>query len=140
VKLCPACGHEWHLGKERCSALHVVPAVAGCGVSQGEEVLCSCNCDDSKAAKADAGKPRGFRMLPPDTLAELAEIYTYGCQKYARDSWRNVPDAVERYYDAMERHLGAFNKGEEFDVESGKRHLAHALWNLVAVCELTRKP
>lgn len=130
MKLCPACKHEWHLGRDRCDVL----------VADGPDDVKPCRCTDAQAAKADHGKARGFRMLPPDTLAELAEIYTYGCQKYERDSWRNVPDAVERYYDAMERHLGAFNKGEVIDPESGKRHLAHALWNLVAVCELTRKP
>jgi hypothetical protein len=129
MKLCPACGHEWHLGQNRCGVL----------CSSGADCH-PCTCDDSKAAKADTGKPAGFAMIPFDAIAELADVYTYGAEKYQRDSWRNVPGAVDRYYDALQRHLGAWTKGEERDPESGRRHLAHALWNVVAVLELTRKP
>jgi hypothetical protein len=40
----------------------------------------------------------------------------------------------------MFRHLAAHYGGQEFDPESGLRHLAHARWNLGAIMELTRKP
>jgi hypothetical protein len=129
--LCPACGHVKHMGKDRCGAVRCVD-----GAFVGEP----CSCTDAQAAKADAGKAAGFLMLPYDALAELAEVYSYGEKKYKRDSWRQVPNGIERYYDALQRHLGAWTKGEERDQESGLRHLAHALWNMVALVELTRKP
>lgn len=130
--LCPACHHGKHQGKKCCGVLTVDEGRPGAG-------LFPCDCTDAQAAKADAGKPHGFRMVPYDAIAELAEVYSYGAKKYKRDSWRNVVDGVERYHDAMVRHLGAWNKGEELDPESGLRHLAHALWNMVALVELTRK-
>lgn len=33
-----------------------------------------------------------------------------------------------------------WQSGEEFDTESGYRHLAHAAWNCLAILTLTHKP
>ncbi len=89
--------------------------------------------------KHDAGKNRlgllfgGF----PNAIWHAGLVTTMGAEKYTKHGWREVPGGIERYSDAMYRHLLQHETGEEFDEESGHLHLAHALWNLMAVLELT---
>jgi hypothetical protein len=86
-------------------------------------------------AKLDAGKVRpsltidGFR----NALLEVSKVSTMGAAKYSDNGWKQVPDGIQRYTDAMYRHLLA----EGVDEESGLSHLAHAAWNALAVLELT---
>lgn len=47
-----------------------------------------------------------------------------------------VPNGIDRYTDALYRHLFAHAKGELVDGQSGELHLAHACWNALAVLEL----
>jgi hypothetical protein len=74
----------------------------------------------------------------------VAGIYEYGAKKYAANSWREVPvdqetgeTPVERYFNAMMRHIIAWRRGEWLDPESGHAHLAHALWGVIALIELS---
>jgi len=89
--------------------------------------------------KHDDGKNRlgllfhGF----PHAIWHAGLVGTHGAEKYTPGGWKDVPNGVERYSDAMYRHLLAYETGEEFDEESGHTHLAHALWDLMAVLELT---
>ena len=81
--------------------------------------------------KADKGKLR-YDLIPPEILEALAEIFTYGFEKYAKpgekeSGWRDVE--IERYEAAMIRHYIAWKKGEIKDEESGLEHLKHMLWN-----------
>lgn len=69
-------------------------------------------------------------------LAEIGEILTYGARKYKANSWQNLKDGIERYFNALYRHLNAYHLGEERDQESGKRHLAHAATNLLFLLHL----
>jgi hypothetical protein len=41
-------------------------------------------------------------------------------------AWQKVPNAKERYFAALMRHLTAWWDGERADPESGLHHLAHA--------------
>lgn len=81
--------------------------------------------------KYDAGKlmfsllTRGLAM----PLRVVAAVLTYGALKYDKDSWKTVPQAKERYEDALDRHLNAWKMGEQFDEESGLHHLAHIACN-----------
>lgn len=89
-------------------------------------------------AKLDAGKPRVGLMVAgfPDALAVISEVTTFGAGKYTDHGWRTVPNAVDRYTDAMYRHLLAHAGGEHDDSESGLPHMAHAAWNCLAVLQL----
>lgn len=87
--------------------------------------------------KADTGKLR-FDLLPPQWLAGLAQVATYGAKKYTDDGWRQVPKGVDRYYAAALRHLVAFRGGETTDGESGIHHLLHAAWNCLAVLSMSQ--
>lgn len=88
-------------------------------------------------AKLDAGKPRMFLVVGgfADALVHVAKVGTYGANKYTDNGWREVPDGVSRYTDAMLRHLLAETHGD-FDDESGLMHAAHAAWNALARLQL----
>ena len=73
-------------------------------------------------------------------LAQYAYMaLQYGAEKYAPDSWRDVPDAKERYRHAAARHfveLACCKDGIEglpdmVDIESGLPHLAHLAANVL---------
>ena len=85
--------------------------------------------------KYDAGKPE-YGLIPANALEELAVVLTIGAQKYARENWRVVPDGKRRYFDAMQRHLWAWKRGEVFDPETGRSHLGHAAACLFFLYEL----
>lgn len=94
-----------------------------------------------KGVKLDNGKLRLGLVLGgfAGAIKELGAIGTFGANKYTDNGWQSVPNGVERYKDALFRHLFAWLSGEEFDEESGYRHLSHALWNIAAICTLTHK-
>lgn len=90
-------------------------------------------------AKLDAGKVRpelifrGFARA----LEAVAEVATYGANKYTDDGWECVESGVKRYADARYRHQLRRHQGETVDQESRLRHLAHEAWNVLAELELT---
>ena len=85
--------------------------------------------ESSGGLKFDSGKLR-YDLVPPATIKAIAEILTFGADKYAPNSWQTVTDGETRYIAALMRHFEAYRAGEDFDLESGKSHLAHCLCNL----------
>lgn len=87
-------------------------------------------------AKLDAGKARPDLILNdmPRALMALAEIAAYGAQKYTEGGWVSVPNGIQRYTAAMDRHRLAEHEG--CDPESGFLHAAHTAWNALARLEL----
>ncbi len=90
-------------------------------------------------AKLDSGKVRVGLMMRgfPRALMEVAEITTFGASKYSDGGWETVPDGINRYTDAMQRHNLKIAMGEYLDPDSELPHAAHAAWNALAVLELT---
>ena len=89
--------------------------------------------------KDDQGKVLG--QLLGDfsrALVGVAEVGTFGAEKYTRGGWLLVRDGEQRYYDALWRHLLLANQSENDD-ESGLTHLEHAAWNILAVLELKKR-
>jgi hypothetical protein len=87
-------------------------------------------------AKLDAGKTMAGVLADfPRALKAVAEVGTFGAKKYSRGGWQSVPRGVERYTDAMWRHL-LEESISEFDVDSGLRHAAQVAWNALARLEL----
>lgn len=78
--------------------------------------------------KFDAGKLR-YSLIPPVATKALAEVLTFGAEKYAPNSWQTVPNGRERYLDALLRHVEAYRSGELNDPESNLPHLSHAMCN-----------
>lgn len=89
-------------------------------------------------AKLDAGKNRAGLMLAgfANALDAVAEVTTFGAQKYTPNGWVSVPDGVNRYTDAMQRHFFDEAKGDVLDQDSGLMHAAHLAWNALARLEL----
>ena len=99
-----------------------------------------CICDtcaapsDGAGVKYDSGKPR-LGLIPPYAERLVAEVLTFGANKYAEDNWRKVDNAHKRYIDAALRHINAYRSGNVNDDESGLHHLAHAVCCLMFVME-----
>lgn len=101
------------------------------------------NDDPSKigtgAIKYDGGKActwRGLVAYFPRAANAVAEISTFGAKKYAWAGWENVDDGINRYSDAMMRHIFKEGAGEEIDPDSGLLHAAHTAWGAMARLEL----
>lgn len=88
--------------------------------------------------KFDGSKTR-YDLVPPSSVRALADVLTYGARKYKPDNWRKV-DEPAKYIAAAMRHFEAYRQGEEFDVESGLPHLAHAMTNIAFLLELEYVP
>lgn len=89
-------------------------------------------------AKLDAGKLRAGLVLGgfARALREVSAVGTYGANKYTPNGWMQVPNGVERYTDAMHRHLLAEASGEARDPDTEILHAAHAAWNALARLDL----
>ena len=70
--------------------------------------------------------------IPYEALGELSKVYVYGAEKYARDNWKKGY-AWNLNVDALYRHLGLFNDGEDLDPESGLPHIAHCAWHCLTL-------
>lgn len=92
-------------------------------------------------AKLDAGKVLMSLVLDgfAPALFEVAKVATHGAEKYARDSWKEVPDGVFRYTNAMYRHQVKEAQGESHDPDSELLHSAHQCWNSLARLTLILK-
>lgn len=92
----------------------------------------------ASGAKLDAGKNRvalvvnGFARA----LLEVGKVGTFGAKKYTDNGWMEVPNGIERYTDALQRHLLTEATGEDCDPDSELLHAAHAAWNALARLDL----
>jgi len=91
-------------------------------------------------AKLDAGKLRAGLVLTDFSLAltEVCKVGTYGANKYTDHGWLSVPNGVQRYMDALYRHL-LLAESQPVDKDTGLSHLSHAAWNILAVVELIKR-
>jgi hypothetical protein len=89
-------------------------------------------------AKDDSEKPRISLVLKGFTraLTEVSKVGTYGAEKYTAEGWISVPNGVERYTDAMFRHLFQELEGKTHDKETEMLHAAHTAWNALARLDL----
>lgn len=79
--------------------------------------------DTTTGLKYDKEKPR-MDLLDPDFLEGVAQVLTFGAEKYAAHNWRGGI-SISRLIAASYRHLGAINRGENIDGESGLPHVHH---------------
>ena len=88
----------------------------------------------NRGMKYDGGKPR-WSLLPWRGAAKVVEVLEFGAHKYAPNSWRTIPDARQRYMDALIRHVVAIQTGELIDPESGLSHIDHVATNALFLAE-----
>jgi len=120
---CPQCGkrHNYRTMDGTCSKT--------CANALAEGKLVKNKVDNKVGLKFDTGKLR-YSLIPPAATKALAEILTFGAEKYAPNNWQLVSNPEERYTDALLRHLEAYRAGEKSDPESGFSHLKHAITNI----------
>ena len=96
-----------------------------------------------KGVKFDGEKTQ-YSLVPPYALKAIADNLTAGLQKYSKkNNWKLVPNAQERYLDALYRHLEAHRRGEVFDTESsveGTTHLSAVAVNAMFLLEFLLDP
>lgn len=78
----------------------------------------------NEGRKDDADKVR-MELLPPEFIEATATILTFGAKKYEARNWEKGMN-WSRVFGALMRHLWAWWRKEEKDVETGKSHLWHA--------------
>ncbi|MCB0075032.1 MAG: hypothetical protein KDE20_26420 [Caldilineaceae bacterium] len=79
-------------------------------------------------ARYNARKP-DLSLIPLCTLEDEARVWMYGKAKYAAWNWAKGMDWSVPFA-CLQRHMAAWQRGEENDPESGLPHLAHAMCNL----------
>lgn len=84
--------------------------------------------------KFDQKKNR-LELIPPLAQDKIAEVFTFGAEKYDNWNWALGIDYA-RLYGSLMRHLTAWYAGEDLDPESGKSHLAHAGCNIMMLIEM----
>lgn len=89
-------------------------------------------------AKHDGDKPRYLLALEsfPRALAAVNAVGEYGVRKYSRGGFLAVENGVERYSEAMVRHVIADALAAGSTDGEGLRHDAAAAWNALARLEL----
>lgn len=86
--------------------------------------------------RRNASKPR-LGLIPPYAERAVAEVLTFGAEKYGRHNWQLGLSFIE-VLDSMRRHINAWHGGEDIDAESGLPHLAHAATNALMLLELSQ--
>jgi len=88
-----------------------------------------------EAIKHDGGKPQ-MGLISSKFLVGLSGVLTFGAKKYQAHNWRaGAGFKYSRLYDALQRHLTAWNDCEDKDPESGLSHLYHAACMLMFLAE-----
>ncbi len=83
--------------------------------------------EKSDAKKFDNGKAP-IDLLSSAALIEIARVMDQGAVKYGRFNWAKGLN-FSRVLSAAQRHLLAWNNGEDLDPETGISHVAHAACN-----------
>lgn len=90
-------------------------------------------------AKMDAGKEpvtQGVLQYFPRALKAVSMVSLAGAKKYAWKGWEKVPDGINRYDNALGRHLLAEAIEGPVDKDTQCLHKAQVAWNALASLEL----
>ena len=87
--------------------------------------------EKQEGSKYDTGKPRIFEMVEDfkEPLIEVSKVWAFGANKYQKHNWAYVDNAIDRYSNALLRHM---LEGETKDEESELLHASHVAWNALA--------
>lgn len=79
----------------------------------------------SSGVKYDDSKIQ-YTLVPSYALEAIAKNLTAGLIKYKeRDNWQKVPNATDRYLNALYRHLEAHRRGEIYDTDNADPTTTH---------------
>ena len=77
------------------------------------------------------GKLR-YDLIEPYALEQLVKVFTLGAKKYAPRNWEKGMSWTS-VLASLKRHTAEFEKGIDFDEETGLYHAIHAAWNAMAL-------
>lgn len=96
-----------------------------------------------QGVKYDSDKTQ-YSLVPPYALEAVAKNLTSGLKKYKEiNNWKKVPDAENRYLNALYRHLEQHRKGEIYDtdnIDPTTTHLSAIAVNAMFLLELMLNP
>ncbi|MEO9257050.1 MAG: dATP/dGTP diphosphohydrolase domain-containing protein, partial [Crocinitomicaceae bacterium] len=69
-----------------------------------------------------------WSLVDFDALEDMVKVLDFGSKKYADNNWKKGLKTTE-IFESIMRHLSAYMRGEEFDLESGLPHTGHILCN-----------
>lgn len=81
-----------------------------------------------EALRHNEGKNR-LDLVPPILQEEVGKVMTFGANKYEPYNWAKGMK-WSKCIASLKRHISAFERGEDFDPETGLYHLAHAGCNI----------
>lgn len=81
--------------------------------------------DGNPKTRFGVAKPQ-LSLIPGLARVLVAEAFRDGALKYGPANWRVDPVTTSTYLNAAERHIAAWQDGEEEAQDSGVHHLAHA--------------
>jgi hypothetical protein len=102
-----------------CSSWGLYPITYICGGSGGAGIRNG----SEEGIKLDDGKPQ-MDLLDSEFLEGLSRVLSFGAKKYSAHNWRKGIH-VSRLVAAAYRHLGAINRNEDIDSETGLPHVHH---------------
>ena len=91
-----------------------------------------------KDITATTGKGAGLRynkgklrydLVNPKAHEDMVDVLTMGAEKYFDRNWENGLSWCS-VLASMKRHIAAIEKGEDYDPESGRLHIAHVACNV----------
>ena len=88
---------------------------------------------ECRKSAESAGKVR-LDLVPTAAIEQVAAVLTFGARKYGDNNWCRGA-RWGRYYAAALRHVFAWWRGEDRDLETGLSHLAHAVCCLLFLME-----
>ena len=90
--------------------------------------------EPNRSLRYNNGKP-DYSLIPLASMKEAAKVLEYGATKYARDNWKR-PTHWSVSFACLQRHLAAWQDGEDNDPESGRNHLGHAMCNILQMLHM----
>lgn len=119
---------EWGLIRENAARGIVGKSIADSAreleeVAKAAEANVRAIVSKTEGVKFDDGKLR-FDLIPPDAMAVVAAVLTYGALKYEDRNWELGMDRA-RLRAARDRHENARLLGQSHDPETNLPHLAH---------------
>ena len=89
---------------------------------------------ENRSLRYNNGKP-DYSLIPLASMKEAAKVLEYGATKYARDNWMR-PTHWSVSFACLQRHLAAWQSGEDLDPESQRNHLGHAMCNILQLLHM----
>lgn len=83
--------------------------------------------EKKEGLRFNQGKTR-FDLVPVFAQEQYAKVLTKGSEKYAERNWE-LGMAWSKVTASLKRHLQEFERGEDFDKETGLLHTAHIMCN-----------